>query len=242
MYDKSIYLQQQASITPEGFARLVLQTLLDLAPLAGRVSFSEYAEALLDVLLREGHSEHVAVVRDLLIRRGLFEQLRAKDISSYDGTRTEHVLLTGGATVAPWNTYLMVEETAGAAIAVAPAYVQTYLDTGAHSAVSIRAVQRPLASTMFTPTTNDLRYRLYVRRDEPVRYTFDDLTPNRASVDRDAVLEPVITTQTTPHGEVEVATWQLQDLHPGSRYYLHLVNHGTSAGALTGITVQLTSD
>jgi hypothetical protein len=237
-----LLLEQQASMTPKRFMRVILQSLMDLAPENGDVSFAQYATAFLSVLEREGLAAHVPAVEQILVSRGLFDETRAKDITHYDGTSTEHALFFGSATIAPWNTTLTVEDTPASNVAISPALVQTFVDMGAHTALHIRAVQRPMAGMMFAPAVNDVRTKLYVRRGAPVHYTVDGLSSNQATVTRDDVLEPIVTVENAPSGPIDVVTWQVDDLEPESRVYVHVVNYGASAGALMGITVERTGE
>jgi len=176
-------------------------------------------------------------VRAVFEERGLFEEVRAKDVTDYRAQDGE-ILAIGSAGAYMWNTWLTVEEGEGTAN-VAPAYVQTYVETGAGETtarITALAAAMPDGMGMY-PVDDDLRFRLYARRAEPILYHVEGSGP--VQVERDDVLDPAVEVEETPEGPMERVTWTLEGLDPDTRYYLHVVGYGLTPGVLMSIDVSL---
>jgi len=228
-------LEADAALDATGFARVLLLTLERLAGQTPWTTYQPYADAFTDALTAEGLGDHVAAVTDIFADRGLYDPLRAVDITAYTGQPHE-VLFTGGALDAPWNTWLRVDEGGGTYTDIAPAYVQaTVTTTASATAFTVSAVLTPRPTGMTPGAPPDLDYRLYLRAGAPVGYT--PIAGTIVDVTRDLMASPTLDTVTTPSGPKDRATWHIDGLVPDTVQYLHFVNYGETDGVLSEITV-----
>jgi hypothetical protein len=213
------------------FARVLVRALQALSVWQARVSFARFGDAFLKALADDGvPAAPVEAVRQIFQARGLYEAVRARDISAFDGTDgRRHVIFTGGVVAMPWNVFPVLDGTA-----ISPAYVQCYVDAKAGaSTLTLSAVLR------LTPgqTVTDLAYKLFVRAGSPILYTRTG-SGTAVTVAVDKTLEPALTKIQTPSGEATLATWTLL-VTPGARTYLQPVNYGQASGALRELKVVL---
>jgi hypothetical protein len=86
------------------------------------------------------------------------------------------------------------------------------------------------------PSGGQIRVALLLRKDNPNEY---DLGTAPVQVAYDVKIDPTIDEQDTPSSKMNVASWKIEipSLVPGARYYLQVINHGPSAGALLPLRV-----
>jgi hypothetical protein len=237
-------LRTGAKLSARRFARLLMRTYKALAPSKGKLSFRGYADALLKTLAAEGLGAHAGAVKQLLAKRGLMDEVRAKAITAFDGTDPRKQSLFTGGTGAGTG-YLTIQTATGGALKVSPAYVQTYVDLPAgKTKLTVEAIVRAAGPGGSSGSgsggsgsgASGLDYRVYLRAAKPVAY---DVGSSPVKVTRDAVHAPQLEQKSTPSGVVDLARWSLAGLKGGTRYYLHFVNHGASQGALLALRVTL---
>lgn len=231
------FLEEQAAFTPERFARLLVLCLLNMADSQAMYTFTDYAESFLDQLSPEGFGQYTESIRAIFEQRGLFQAVRAKDISAYRAA-DHHSLYFGGTLDRPWNTWMTARE-GDQSIDIAPAYIQTLVDTpAAVNSLQICAYMLALPDSFgMYPSPDDWDVKLYVRQGQPVIYELQE--DGQYLVQRDLVVEPVVEKRITPYGEVDFATWIVDNPDPHTRYYLHFVNLGSSSGMLLDIDLLL---
>jgi hypothetical protein len=226
-------LTNSAGITMKRFVRLLLRTYQALAPQKGKLTFRSYAETLMATLSAEGLGAHVGAVKEIMGRRGVLDETRAKPIDGFDGTDpAKQTLYTGG--VGMGSTSLKIQDpVGGGTLAAAPAYVQTYVDLPAGK--TKLTIEAGLVETMTgASSTAGLDYRIFRRAGSPVAY---GIASSPVQVTCDEVHTPTVEQQTTPSGVASLARWTIEGLQGATRHYLHMVNYGTASGALVAIKV-----
>jgi hypothetical protein len=228
-YDVYQALRKTAAFSEHDFARLVMKTLMSLAPLKGNVSYAAYADALLATLEAMGHGKTSASVRPLLQARGLYGA-REKDITHFDGTDgTTQSLLIGGTGMGPGSS--IVAEIEGVSVRLAATCVQTYVELRATSnALTLEAILSPDRGN----DTATMKLGLLVRKAKPLTY-HPETKPIK--IDYDRTIAPTLEKTTTNQGQKDLVRFQLDQLEHGARYYLHVVNYGAGSGVLAGIRV-----
>jgi hypothetical protein len=231
------FLKEQAALSPARFARLLLLALSNMADPQAMYTFTDYAESFLEQLSAEGLAQHTQSIRTIFEERGLFQAVRAKDISAYRAA-DRHSLFFGGTLDRPWNTWMTARE-GDQSIDLAPAYIQAMVDTPASvNSLQISAYILALPDSFgMYPSPDDWDVRLYVRQGQPVIY--EQQVDGQYIVQRDLVIEPVVEKRISPYGEVDFATWTIDSPNPQTRYYLHFVNLGSSPGMLLEIDLAL---
>lgn len=228
-----LYMRDEAGLSEQAFMRLLLLTLSALDDPQLEYDFVQYAETFLATMDGEGWSARTEAVRGIFEDRGLFAEVRAKDITAYQAA-DDRQLYIGGALAEMWNTTMTVLEDETTAV-VSPATVQAYVDLPVgRTRLQIAADLYPASDSFgMYPEMDDWDIRLYGRAEQPVLY--GDPTGGAYPVERDFVVSPETTGKKRAW---ESVVWTLADLTPGQRYYLHFVNYGDSPAFIAALDVQ----
>ncbi|NLH48445.1 MAG: M4 family metallopeptidase [Myxococcales bacterium] len=223
-------LAAEPGLSPEVFTRLILLTLLELPQSEEPDSFAKYADTFLAILESEGLSEAAPAIREIFTARGLYETVRAKEITDY--READHqLLIVGGTYDAPWNVSmdLRIED---AVLAAAPAYVQGIVDlpSGASTLVITATLLSAPDAPMY-PDPTDWDLRLYLRRVEPIRYVEQTDGTFQVTYDQAVAAEAEKRDRKTEN------TWRAEGLTAGNRYYLQFVNFGEASATLMNLDI-----